>query len=86
MKPSDLPSLSGPEYVMFSLLYSGGRHGLHSDEPHGSVMGSRNGYEHCEHWKSRIIARASCVGFNPAVPAGGAEVSLTLMDTRDLAR
>jgi hypothetical protein len=57
MNPSDLPAMTG--YVMFSRLYNGGRHGLQSELPQGNVIGSRSGYEHCEHWNNLTNPLAS---------------------------
>lgn len=46
-------------YVMFCRVCISGRHCLHSELPHGSVIGSRSGKEHCAHCSSLTMRRAS---------------------------
>lgn len=45
-------------YVIFSLLYTGGRHVWQRVFLHGSLRGVRKGSEHWGHWISRMTSRA----------------------------
>lgn len=46
-------------YVIFCRVCISGKHCLHSELPHGSVMGSRRSNEHSGHCSSLTIRRAS---------------------------
>lgn len=69
MKPCNRFAVAG--YDMFARRCDSGMHSLHIELPHGSVTGSRNGYEHFGHCANLTICRASFEASNVELGDGG---------------